>query len=178
MAVLLPSNPAPKLVLETVAHGGFDLAVNAPPNGTMVVFYRGEHCPICHHHIKEMDDRIGDFALRGISVVAVSSDALQNAKKLVDEMQIIRLPVAHSFDLKSARNDWGLLISQGAQGSQEPDFFAEPGHFWIRQDGSVAFSAVLSVPYMRPDATQILRAVDKTLARGDMPRGAYSGDLP
>lgn len=163
--------------METIAHGTFNLTDNLPPNGTMLVFYRGLHCPICKHHIKEMDDRIGDFALRGVSVLAISCDPKAKAQQLADEMQIIRLPLAHSLDIRVARDEWGLFVSQARKGTDEPGFFTEPGHFWIRQDGNVAFSVLHSTPFMRPNATQILRAIDKNPSNTVLPRGAYSGPL-
>ena len=175
--MVVPGFQAPALSVETVAHGRFDLAENVPPGGTLVVFYRGLHCPICRTQLKELDDRIGDFAIRGVQLVAISGDTPERAANLVDEMQIIRLPVGHSLPMPAARDDWGLFISTAREGTDEPALFSEPGHFWVRADGTVSFSVVHSLPFMRPTADQILKALDFTLTKGFPPRGSYTGAL-
>lgn len=44
---LLPRKPVPPLSVPLVGGGHFDLASEGPKNFTMVVFYRGLHCPVC-----------------------------------------------------------------------------------------------------------------------------------
>ena len=44
---LMPRQAVPALQLPTLNHGGFTLSDDAAPNFTLVVFYRGLHCPIC-----------------------------------------------------------------------------------------------------------------------------------
>ncbi|WP_372603516.1 redoxin domain-containing protein [Actibacterium sp.] len=176
--MLVPMSNAPTLRLPTVAHGPYDLAQRVPPGGTLVSFYRSLHCGICKTHLKELDDRIGDFAIRGVRLIAVSTDTPERSQQLVSEMQIIRLPVGHSLDLKAARDDWGLMISTARDDTDEPAFFSEPALYWVRQDGTIGFSLVLSVPFMRPEANQILRAIDAAKKTDAPPRGAYTGPLP
>ena len=40
---ILPRTKTPGLTVETVAHGTWDLAQQAPKNFTLAVFYRGNH---------------------------------------------------------------------------------------------------------------------------------------
>jgi len=176
--MLTPGRPAPALGFETVAHGRCEIGASDRGNGTLVVFYRGAHCPICRNQLKELDDQIGDFAIRGIAVIAVSGDTLERAKETTDAMQIIRLPVGYGLDIKAARDDWGLYVSTAREGTEEPAFFNEPGLFWIAGDGTVVFSLVQSLPQIRPSAPAILRAIDKITQAGAPPRGSYTGDLP
>lgn len=176
--MLLPGSPAPTLRIETVAHGAYDLAQYAPPGGTLLAFYRGAHCPLCRSQLKELDDRIGDFAIRGVRLLALSGDVRERAAQLAEEMQIIRLPIGFGLDLRVARDDWGLFLSTAREGTEEPEIFSEPGLFWVRQDGTVSFSVLHSLPFMRPTADQILKAIDFTLSKGFAPRGSYSGVLP
>ena len=46
MNVLKPREAVPALEVETL-NGSWSLADQNPENFTMVVFYRGLHCPIC-----------------------------------------------------------------------------------------------------------------------------------
>ena len=61
-----PGTKAPDLVCETLKHGTFDAAEAPPPGGTFVAFHRGSHCKWTRMYLKELDDRIGDYALRGV----------------------------------------------------------------------------------------------------------------
>ncbi len=45
--MLIPGNTVPELKIETVGHGLFDLESDGGTNGTLVIQYRGLHCPIC-----------------------------------------------------------------------------------------------------------------------------------
>ena len=173
----VPSTKASDLSIDTLAHGQYKLADDAPPGGTLLAFYRGLHCPICKTFLKELDDRIGDFAIRGVRLLALSGDTQEHAAKLVDDMQIIRLPVGFGLSMQTARVDWDLFISTARDGTEEPKYFSEPGLFWVRADGTVAFSVVHSLPFMRPAADQILKAIDFALSKGFPPRGSYTGDL-
>lgn len=173
----VPGSPAPALKVDTIAHGIYDLSQDAPPGGTLVAFYRGEHCPLCKAQLKELDDRIGDFAIRGVRLLALSGDTKDRAVALAEDMQIIRLPIGFGLDMRAAREDWGLFLSNAREGSKEPPVFSEPGLFWVQQDGSVSFSVLHSLPFMRPSSDQVLKAIDFTLSKGFPPRGSYTGDL-
>ena len=60
--------------MPTLGHGGFSLAEDAAPNFTLVVFYRGLHCPICLKYLLELGRLQPEFDKRGVKVVAISSD--------------------------------------------------------------------------------------------------------
>lgn len=161
--MLTPQQTAPSLSFQTVAHGPYDLAEGAPPAGTLVSFHRGEHCKLSRNHVKELDDRIGDFAIRGLRVVAASTEDAASAARLVQGMQIIRLPVGYGLDPAVLQAQWGLFLTEGQPGTTEPALFAEPGVFWLRRDGVIGLCGVQSAPHLRPDATAILRAVDAVM---------------
>ena len=44
---LMPNEQAPVLSLPLVGGGVWTLAEQKPKNFTMVIFYRGLHCPLC-----------------------------------------------------------------------------------------------------------------------------------
>ena len=48
---LMPGAQAPSLKLPLVGGGTFDLAAEKPENFTMVLFYRGYHCPVCKGYL-------------------------------------------------------------------------------------------------------------------------------
>ena len=73
MIVLKPRQPVPALDVETL-QGQWSLAEQAPKNFTMVVFYRGLHCPLCTKYLKELDKLTSEFVDAGVSILALSSD--------------------------------------------------------------------------------------------------------
>ncbi|MEM8731968.1 MAG: AhpC/TSA family protein, partial [Pseudomonadota bacterium] len=43
--MLFPRQKTPDLVVETLDHGTFDLSAQTSERGTVIVVYRGLHCP-------------------------------------------------------------------------------------------------------------------------------------
>lgn len=157
--MLHPSQPAPQLDFETVAHGRYDLLEGAPPAGTFVSIHRGSTCKFARNHVKELDDRIGDFAIRGLRVVALSAESAEATAQLAQEMQIIRLPLGYGADATRLCSEWGIYATKGEGGVLMP----EPAMFWLRQDGSLGLCLTSSAPQLRPDTTTVLRAIDAVM---------------
>lgn len=154
--MLHPSQPAPQLDFETVAHGRYDLFEGAPPEGTFVSIHRGSLCKFSRSHVKELDDRIGDFAIRGLRVVALSAESAEATAQLAQEMQIIRLPLGYGADVAMLQSDWGVYATRNNDGA----LMAEPAMFWLRQDRRLGLCLTSSAPQLRPDVTTVLRAID------------------
>ncbi len=76
---LLPRKPVPAREFDTVGGGRWSLAAQSPQNFTMVVFYRGLHCPICHRYTSELNGMIAEYDKRGVSTVITSTDTQERA---------------------------------------------------------------------------------------------------
>jgi peroxiredoxin len=70
---LFPRQAGPTLQVDLASGGTFDLAREKPAHFTLLVFYRGLHCPICKTQLRELESKLDDFDQRGVAVVAVSS---------------------------------------------------------------------------------------------------------
>lgn len=176
--MLRPGRKVPALALKTLEHGPFDLHGQPGENGTLVVFYRGLHCPICIAQMGELSDRLGEFRDKGIEVVMVSSDGEERARKTLEKSGAeANLRVAYDLPLKAARDDWGLWISAAREGSEEPEMFSEPGMFYIRPDGTLYCAWVQSAPFGRPPLDGVLKAITFAVERGYPPRGTVDGPL-
>ncbi len=176
--MLIPGNPVPALTLDTLGHGRFDLSRDHGENGTLVIVYRGLHCPICIRQMGEVEAALDDFAEQGIEVIMLSTDTEPRAAETVEKSGTSRLRVGHSLSLKRARDDWGLYISSKREGSAEADLFAEPGHFYIAPDGTLYFGWLQTTPFARPSCADMLSGIKWALANNYPPRGTYTGDLP
>ncbi|MBJ7595252.1 MAG: redoxin domain-containing protein [Candidatus Dormibacteraeota bacterium] len=59
-----PGSEAPTLECELLDGSHFRLADRCPEDFTMIVFYRGNHCPVCRVQLRDLDRRLDDFAPR------------------------------------------------------------------------------------------------------------------
>lgn len=62
---LIPRRPVPALSVPLVGGGRFTLAEERPERFTMMVFYRGLHCPICSRQLADLEAKLDAFAARG-----------------------------------------------------------------------------------------------------------------
>lgn len=171
---LLPRQQVPDLSVDLVDGGTWNLVDQAPENFTMVVIYRGLHCPICKGYLADLARKVDDFAKLGVEVVVLSSDTADRAAQAKSEWRLGALNLGYGLSLDKAR-DWGLYISSGVGktsiGIEEPALFAEPGLFLIRPDGTLYFASVQTMPFARPGFADILQAVKFVTERGYPARG-------
>lgn len=171
---LVPRQTVPDLAVPLAGGGAWRLADQSPDNFTLVVVYRGLHCPICKGYLADLNRKVADFAERGVTVVALSSDDQDRAETAKDEWRLDQLPLGYGLDLETARR-WGLYISTSrgttSLGIEEPALFVEPGLFLIRPDGTLYFGSVQTMPFARPNFADILKALDFVLANDYPARG-------
>lgn len=174
----MPRQPVPALQLSTLDHGPFDLATDAATNFTLLVFYRGLHCPICLKYLLELGRLQAEFEQRGVKLIALSSDTPERARAMADKLRAPGLRMAHSLPLAQARA-WGLYISSSrgttSIGIEEPALFSEPGVFLVRADGTLYYGAVQTMPFARPHFDELLAAIDFALAKAYPARGEFAG---
>jgi len=177
---LMPRQPVPRLQLATLDHGPFDLAADAAPAFTLLVFYRGLHCPICLKYLLELGRLQADFEQRGVKILALSSDTPERARAMADKLKAPGLRVGHGLTLQQAR-EWGLYVSTSrgttSIGIEEPALFSEPGVFIVRPDGTLYYGAVQTMPFARPHFDELLAAIDFALAKNYPARGEYAGPV-
>ena len=161
--MLIPDNRVPELDLPLTIKARFVLADQSPELFTMLVFYRGRHCPLCRKFLEEIGSRMDEITEAGLQPFAISMDSPERAQVAHDEWKTHDLPLAHSLTEEQAR-EWGLYISTRREDSEEPDRFSEPGLFLVRPDGRLYMAQVQSAPFTRPSIDQLLqgmRAVKK-----------------
>src|SRR6516165_6616521 len=109
---LVPRQPVPPLNVNLAGGGSFDLRSEKPAHFTLLLFYRGLHCPICKTQLRELESKLDEFDKRGVAVVAVSSDTKERAGQTREAWGLSRLRIGYGLDLAVARR-WGLFISSG-----------------------------------------------------------------
>lgn len=173
---LIPRQPVPALELPLVGGGSWKLSERTPKNFTMVVFYRGLHCPICSRYLGDLNKKAQKFAELGVDVLVASSDDQERAERAKAEWGLDAVDLAYGLDLVTARK-WGLYVSTSrgktSVGIEEPAMFAEPALYLMRPDGTLYFGTVQTMPFARPSFADILAAIQKVLevnypARGEV----------
>ena len=169
---LTPDSQAPNLKLPLVGGGEFDLASEKPTNFTMVLFYRGYHCPVCKNYLSSLVSLLDDYNAAGFNTVIASMNGAELAEKTVSEWGLSSLRVAHSLTVDDAKN-WGLWISKAFK-DVEADIFTEPGLFWIRPDGKLYLADISNMPWARPDLGNLVSKVGYALENNYPARGTYA----
>jgi len=172
--ILIPRQKAPDLSAKIVCGGTWRLSEARAQNFTLVVFYRGLHCPICRGYLAKLNGIAGDLAERGVKTIVLSTDSSDRAQRVRDEWDLDELTLGYGVSIAAARS-WGLFISTGngttSMGVEEPVLFAEPGVFLFRPDGTLYFSNIQTMPFARPDLTTLPGAIDFVLKKNYPARG-------
>ena len=166
--MIKPREKTPKLEVQLINGTNWVLKEQTPQNFTMVIFYRGYHCPICKKYLEKLQTLLDEYSKRGVNVVAISSDNKERAQNSYDNWEIPDVPLGYGYDTDQAR-DWGLFISTGIK--DEPTKFIEPGLFLIKSDGTLYCESIQSMPFARPDLEDFLKSIDYILEEDYPARG-------
>ncbi|MCG9793380.1 peroxiredoxin-like family protein [Flavobacterium algicola] len=164
-----PKHKAPELNFPLLDGSQWNLFEHKPENFTLIVFYRGIHCPVCKKYLQELQNLLPDFEKKGVNVIAVSMDNEQRARLARKDWEIKDLKLGYNLDAETAK-DWGLYMSKGIKDG-EPDVFSEPGLFLIDNKSEVYYSAINSNPWGRPYLPSFLDAIDFILEKKYPARG-------
>ena len=166
---LMPDTQAPALSVPLVGGGTWTLAEQSPKNFTMVVVYRGLHCPVCKSYIGKLNELVGTAAEAGVKVVAVSMDTEARAKQAKEEWGLDNLDVGYGLTTEDVAN-WGLYLSTAIKDAENSQF-AEPGLFWVRPDGRLYLIDISNMPWSRPDVAFLLSKVQFAMDNNYPARG-------
>ncbi len=173
MNILKPRQAVPTLEVSTLK-GPWSLSTQAPEHFTMLVFYRGLHCPICSKYLAELEKLSDDFAAAGVSVLALSSDDKSRTEQASNDWGLSKVNLGYDVSVEQARA-WGLHRSAGkgktSVGIEEPAEFSEPGLFLIRPDETLYWSQVSTMPFARAHFKEILGALGFVTANDYPARG-------
>lgn len=178
--MLIPRQATPALMVPTLQHGTFDLSADGAEHFTLIVFYRGLHCPICMKYLLELSRLVPEFEKRGVKVIALSSDTKERTAQMAEKINAPGLRMGYGLELNVARQ-WGLYISTSrgltSIGIEEPALFSEPAVYIVRPDTTLYYGAAQTMPFARPNFSDLLGAIDFALAKNYPARGEYTGAI-
>ncbi|MBD2489105.1 redoxin domain-containing protein [Aulosira sp. FACHB-615] len=166
---LLMGNLAPILEVKTLNGTIWKLADQTPKNYTMVVFYRGLHCPICQQYISDLEQKLYDFQKLGVEAIAISGDSLEKAQQFQQQANIQNITIGYDFTPDEMRR-WGLYLTKGHFES-EPALFSEPAVFLIKPDNRLYFANIGTHPFSRVDFGFLLQGLEYIIPRNYPFRG-------
>nr|WP_299339213.1 peroxiredoxin-like family protein [Allomuricauda sp.] len=164
-----PKQTAPDLSFPLLNGNPWKLAEQTPEQFTLLVFYRGLHCPICKKYLQQLQELLPEFDERGVNVVAVSMDTEKRARLSRQKWELPNLTLGYNLGEEAAR-EWSLYLSKGVKDG-EPSIFSEPGLFLIDNQNKVYYSAINSNPWGRPYLPTFVKAVDYIIKSNYPARG-------
>jgi len=174
MSQIKPRTQTPSLEFSTLGGTVWKLSEQRPQNLTMVVVYRGLHCPKCEVSLRELDRLADEFASKGVTFAALSCDTQERAQQTQEQWELKHVPLGYGLTIDKAR-EWGLFISNGrgetSSGLQEPTQFSEPGVFLVKPDGTLYASVISTMPFARPRFKELSAALDFVIENGYPARG-------
>lgn len=152
-----PRQIVPDIALDIVGGGRFVLSEQTPKAFTMIVVYRGLHCPICKTYLSDLNKRIDEFDALGVRAIAVTSDNAERAEKVKNDWKLDRLDIAYGMPIDLGR-EWGLYVST-AHNDKEPAVFLEPGLFLVKPDRTLYAASIQTMPFTRPSFAELMGAI-------------------
>lgn len=166
----LPGEAAPPLSFDRMGEDPFDLADTPIDQFLILLFYRGQHCPICREMLEELNGKIGEFRYAGMEVVPTSMDTRERAEKQVAEWDIGNLSIGYGMSEAEARA-FGLFITERWR-DHEPPRYSEPGLIVLRPDRTIFAMFLQSVPFTRPSFDGLLKGLTFVRDKGYPTRGS------
>nr|WP_321223397.1 peroxiredoxin-like family protein [uncultured Psychroserpens sp.] len=166
--MIKPRTKTPDIHIDLVNGAKWKLSDQNPEHFTMVVFYRGKHCPVCKTYLETLQEHLSGYIDKGVNVIAISSDNEDVAKATYDDWDIDDVPLGYNFSIEEARK-WSLYISEGIK--DEPKHFIEPGVFIIKPDQTLYASSIQTMPFARPKVEDLLKSLDFVISKDYPARG-------
>ncbi|MCJ7872411.1 redoxin domain-containing protein [Phaeobacter sp. J2-8] len=165
---ILPQMSFPRL-------GGGDITVGGSgdsttgENWTLLVVYRGKHCPRCKKYLNILNEMRQSWYDAGFDIAVVSADP--KAKAEADQAEF-----GWQFDLgydlsRDQMDALGVYVTQPLSDAETDTPFAEPGVFVLRPDGSLLLISISNGPSARPDLAELLDGMVFTKKTDRPPRG-------
>lgn len=170
--MIIPGSKFPNIQVPLINGTNWDLYRQKGQDFTLMVFYRGLHCPICKSYLETLTEKLDEFKSENVHVIAISCDTEERAKKAGSDWDISGLPIGYDFDINKAK-ELGLFISK-AISDDEPSKFSEPGVFLIKPDNTLYASSIQTMPFARPNFNEILEAIGYIKSNDYPARGTLS----
>ena len=164
-----PGQVFPHIRLQMLDGSTLDLPAGIDSTFTLLIVYRGVQCSLCQAYLREISERLAEFAALDTRIYVTSAENAERAARAQQEWTNDRVSFAHSLDAESGRQL--RLFRSSARKETEPDEFFEPGLFLLNGDGELLFVSIQNMPFGRPPIEELLRWIENIRDNGIPPRG-------
>lgn len=140
---------------------------------TLVIVYRGQHCPICLKYLNELEMFTGRFEALNIDVVAVSADNKAQLEQFKVNGLNTSFPVLLELQVEDMKK-LGLYISEPTSDAETDHLFAEPGLFLVNPQGETSMIEIANAPYIRPNIDQFVTGLEYVMENNYPTRGTHN----
>lgn len=152
---LIAGDRIPVIIVPAADGGRLDLGQTK--GWTLIVVYRGKHCPLCRSYMKQLNDLFDEFWNSDVAVLAVSADTKEKAEAQQHEERW-KFPVGYDLSIEQMRA-LGLYISTPRSPQEADRAFPEPGLFVVNPSGDLQIIDISNAPFARPDLQSVLNGV-------------------
>ena len=126
-------------------------------NWTLLVVYRGLHCPICKDYAAKLENKLSKLRDINTQLILISADPKEKATIFAEELDL-KSKIGYGLTIDQMRK-LGLYLSEPRP--NEVDYvFPEPGLFLINPKGKIHIIEISNAPFVRPDIDLILRGIN------------------
>jgi peroxiredoxin len=129
----------------------------------LLVFFRGEWCPVCNDQLKELQQHIDTFNELNVHILALSTDELENLSKM-KESNGLSFPVFSDPD-RIAGEPYGVHYHQDDL-YEDHGGHGEPAIFLVDHKKRILYLDIQTGPFGRPGAEDLrktIKYIKKTL---------------
>ncbi|MFK7997238.1 MAG: peroxiredoxin family protein [Granulosicoccus sp.] len=171
MNVIKPADPFPPIEF-TMMSGETERLSDNNGRWTVLIVYRGDHCPRCKTYIARLHELADGYAEREVDLRLASMDPEHIARRTIDENGW-NLPVAHSLSVEQCQT-LALYLTDHEPGAELTGPYAEPGLYLINPEGLTQVIATSNSPSVRPDLDVVLDGIIGTQDRNLPIRGLHT----
>jgi len=126
-------------------------------NWTLLIVYRGLHCPICKDYATKFENKLSKLQNINTQLILISADPKEKAKIFAEELNL-KSKIGYGLTIDQMRK-LGLYLSEPRP--NEVDYiFPEPGLFLINPKGKIHIIEISNAPFVRPDIDLIFRGIN------------------
>ncbi|MFC0524290.1 peroxiredoxin family protein [Pontibacillus salicampi] len=159
MAKFQLGEQVPDFTLPAVSGESFSFDTHQQQNQgwQLVIFFRGAWCPVCVSDLKELEESKGFFEGKNVHITAISTDALENLKEMVNE-QGFTFPVLSDENL-AALEAYDVHYHREEDPYEDHGAHGEAAYFLIDEAGKLLYQQRQTSPFGRPSATELRKIV-------------------
>jgi peroxiredoxin len=122
----------------------------------LLVFFRGEWCPVCNEQLKELEQNMDTFKELNTHILAFSTDEAENLNKMKERLGL-SFPL-FSDPVRMAAEPYGVHYHSGNMYSDHGEH-GEPALFLIDDKKRLLYSDIQTGPFGRPSAADLRKTI-------------------